>query len=100
MAWKDYNYVGAIAEGSIAAAATFFVFPVITSAGLSVLGFTSTGIAAGSFAAGAQASIGNVVANSWFAYLTSWGMTTTSITASATAGATAGGVVTFLKRQR
>lgn len=92
MAWKDYSY------GVVAAVGTFIAFPVFARAGLSTLGFTSAGIAAGSIAAAIQASIGNVVAGSWFAIFTSWGMTATSTTASAIASAAAVGFVTFLKR--
>lgn len=62
MVWTDIFY------GSAAAAGTIIVFPLFVSAGLSALGFTSTGIVAGSFAAGAQASVGNVAASSWIAY--------------------------------
>ena len=39
------------------------------------VGFTNTGIAAGSIAATIQGIIGNVTAGSLFATLTSWGMT-------------------------
>ena len=38
------------------------------------LGFTQSGVAAGSFAAFVQSLIGNVASNSFFATLTSWGM--------------------------
>ncbi|KAF1998632.1 hypothetical protein P154DRAFT_438712 [Amniculicola lignicola CBS 123094] len=41
---------------------------------LGVVGFTPVGIAAGTIAAGIQASIGNVAAGSLFAFLTSAGM--------------------------
>ena len=46
-------------------------------------GFTSSGVAAGSAAAGVQAVIGNVVAGSWFAALQSAGATTVLGTAAA-----------------
>ena len=42
-----------------------------------LIGFGSTGIVAGSIAAGIQSAIGNVAAGSIFATLTSWGMTGT-----------------------
>jgi hypothetical protein len=42
-----------------------------------LLGFGSTGIVAGSVAAGIQSTIGNVAAGSTFATLTSWGMSGT-----------------------
>ena len=38
------------------------------------LGFTQSGVAAGSFAAFIQSLLGNVASNSLFATLTSWGM--------------------------
>ena len=44
-----------------------------TGTGLLAFGFTSSGIAAGSIAAGIQAGIGNVVAGSTFAALQSFG---------------------------
>jgi hypothetical protein len=40
-----------------------------------LLGFGSLGVAGGSIAAGIQSSIGSVAAGSWFATLTSYGMT-------------------------
>ena len=64
---------------------------IVTTIGLApiVLGFGSTGIIAGSVAAGIQSAIGNVAAGSIFASLTSMGMTGTFT------GITAGGLGTI-----
>ena len=58
--------------------------------GLPILaGFTTIGIKAASIAAGIQSGIGNVVAGSWFAIMTSLGMTGVFAT-TATVGAIIG----------
>lgn len=62
----DKVVIGTSATGGVVAT---------TSAIISGLGFTGSGIAAGSTAAGIQAGIGNVVATSAFATLQSWGAT-------------------------
>ena len=53
------------------------------------IGFGSAGIAAGSIAAGIQSLIGNVAAGSFFATMTSFGMTGVFTTTAATSGASA-----------
>lgn len=65
---------------------------VIATAGIGAicLGFGAVGIGAGTVAAGIQAGIGNVAAGSWFATMTSWGMTGVFTTAAATGAGTAG----------
>jgi hypothetical protein len=59
---------------AVGAAATSGTIAAV-GGGLTVAGFTSTGIAAGSIAAGVQAGIGNVAAGSAFAVLQSMGAT-------------------------
>ena len=51
-----------------------------------MIGFVSAGVVAGSVAAGAQAAIGNVAAGSFFAAITSLGMTG-ALTTTAVGGA-------------
>ena len=61
-------------------------------------GFTSSGIAAGSIAAGVQSTIGNVAAGSLFATMTSIGMTSVlplAIGAGTVVGLTAGSISLF-----
>ena len=58
-----------VASGTAATAASVASIPF-------VMGFTSTGVAAGSTAAGIQAGIGSVAAGSWFATLQSIAATT------------------------
>ena len=60
-----------------------------------LMGFTASGIAAGSTAAGMQAGAGNVAAGSTFAFLQSVGASGTLFTGTwaSTAGAAVGGVV-------
>ena len=57
--------------------------------GATLFGFGTTGVVAGSLAAATQAYIGNVAAGSFFATLTSWGMTGALTTTAAGGGATA-----------
>jgi hypothetical protein len=57
-----------------------------TSATIKAIGFGSAGIEAGSKAAVLQAGIGNVASGSWFATLTSIGMTSTLPISIATGG--------------
>ena len=64
------------------------------------MGFSTTGIVAGSIAAGIQASIGNVIAGSAFAVCTSLGMTgffSTTATVGAILGA--GGLTLYAKNK-
>jgi hypothetical protein len=91
IAWKVFVY------GGVASVGLYVAYRVLVLVGLSALGFTSKGIAAGSFAASAQASVGNVSAGSWIAYLTSWGMTATS--GGVQALAAAGGCLMFLLKR-
>lgn len=78
-ALKYAGYGIAIVGGVVGTAA---VLPIL-------LGFGSVGIAAGSAAAGVQASIGSVAAGSWFATMTSLGMTGAFTTAAAAGAGTA-----------
>ncbi len=57
--------------------------------GATLFGFGTAGVAAGSLAAAAQATIGNVAAGSLFSTLTSLGMTGTLITTTVGGGITA-----------
>ncbi|KAI0168392.1 hypothetical protein BJ166DRAFT_496630 [Pestalotiopsis sp. NC0098] len=59
-----------LAVGLSTSPGAFAVLPAL----LSAAGFTPTGIAAESWAAGVQSTIGNVAAGSWFATLQSAGM--------------------------
>jgi hypothetical protein len=65
----DEVKIGAI--GAIVGAAG----TVLTAVGIKMAGFTGTGVALGSLAAGIQSTIGNVVSGSLFAGLTSVGAT-------------------------
>lgn len=99
------NYIAGGAAALVAGAALPVVAPVcLTMAGFSSTGKSIlhyefhrnniTGIVAGSFAAASQAAVGNVVAGSWIAVCTSWGMTgATSAAACVTAGAVTGTAV-------
>jgi len=64
----------------------------IAAGGLAVIGFGfgSLGIIAGSAAAATQSALGSVAAGSWFATMTSMGMTGVFSTAAVAGGATAG----------
>ena len=84
--------------GAVSSAA--FGGPAAVSAGipaLSAIGFTSSGVAAGSIAAGVQSSIGSVAAGSLFASLQSAGATaalgTAGVAGLATVGVVGGAVV-------
>ena len=67
----------------------------ITGGGLPMLaGFGIIGIKASSIAAGIQAGIGNVVAGSWFAIMTSLGMTGVFATTAAVGAIIGGGGLT------
>jgi hypothetical protein len=63
--------VGLLVGGGIAVA-VICATPIL-------VGFGTGGVVAGSAAAGAQAVIGNVAAGSWFASMTSLGMTGTFV---------------------
>jgi len=86
--WKKFGVGVAVAGGVIAGVA---LLPI-------TLGFGTTGIVAGSVAAGIQSVIGNVAAGSVFAVCTSLGMTGV-FASSAAVGAIlgAGGLVAYLK---
>ena len=86
--WKKVGIGAAITGGVIAGVA---LFPI-------TLGFGTTGIVAGSVAAGIQSVIGNVAAGSVFAVCTSLGMTGV-FASSAAVGAIlgTGGLVAYLK---
>lgn len=72
---------------------TAIVGAAVCTGGLGFIayGFGSTGIAAGSFAAAAQAGTGNVIAGSIFSVLQSAGATGVFSTLAAAGGAAAGG---------
>ena len=86
--WKKVGIGAAITGGVIAGVA---LFPI-------AIGFGTTGIVAGSVAAGIQSVIGNVAAGSVFAVCTSLGMTGV-FASSAAVGAIlgTGGLVAYLK---
>ena len=68
---------------------------ILVGGGLPMLaGFGIIGIKASSIAAGIQAGIGNVVAGSWFAIMTSLGMTGVFATTAAVGGIIGGGGLT------
>ena len=68
---------------------------ILVGGGLPILaGFGTIGIGASSFAAGIQAGIGNVVAGSWFAIMTSLGMTGVFATTAAVGAIIGGGGLT------
>ncbi|KAL8365581.1 hypothetical protein RB595_004411 [Gaeumannomyces hyphopodioides] len=92
-AWIKANPKTSIAVGSgltVAAAPVLVVAPVVAPI-LGAIGFGSSGIIAGSAAAAAQAAIGNVIAGSWLATLTSAGMGGYGAAAISGAVQTAGG---------
>merc|ERR1711964_99944 len=77
----------------VAGGGTAAIFVYSAPVALGAIGFTSTGVGAGSIAAAAQAGIGNVVAGSTFATLQSAGaagLGTASTAAIGTAGAVGG----------
>ncbi|CCC07089.1 hypothetical protein SMACR_12734 [Sordaria macrospora] len=76
--WIKRNRTTAASIGLGLAGATIVAAPSLVTAPfvgiLGLVGFGSGGIVGGSFAAGAQAMLGNVVAGSWFASATSAAM--------------------------
>jgi hypothetical protein len=91
--------VGATGAGLVAV-------PVVATAALGAVGFTSAGIAAGSTAAGIQAGIGSVVAGSTFATLQSIGATggfailgPVGLVGGLAVGSIAAGIISFLNPQ-
>lgn len=75
-----YVAIGAAVGGTI----------LLAPVALSLAGFTTAGVAAGSMAAAVQSGIGNVVAGSMFAMLQSLGAAGMTAGTVATAGAAAG----------
>jgi len=85
--------LGAIAGGAI-------IFALLLPIVLLILGFTSSGVLAGSFAACCQSSIGNVVAGSCFAVTQSvaaGGCHPVILIPSAVIGACLGGYIAFIR---
>jgi len=80
-------YAAPAVGGAFGAVGSYFGVPAI----LSGLGFGSIGVTGGSIAAGIQSSLGAVTAGSWFATLTSAGMT--GLSAVPTMIFTAGGAI-------
>ncbi|CCC07088.1 unnamed protein product [Sordaria macrospora k-hell] len=73
--WIKQNPKAAAALGLTAGGLTVVAAPaLLTGPVLSFMGFGSGGVVGGSIAAGIQAAIGNVVAGSWFATVTSAAM--------------------------
>lgn len=67
--------IGEFFKGASIGAACGAVGTIVASAATSIVGFTSSGVAAGSLAAGLQASVGNVAAGSLFAGMQTIGAT-------------------------
>ena len=80
-------YAAPAVGGAVGAVGSYLGVPAM----LSALGFGTIGVTGGSIAAGVQSSLGAVTAGSWFATLTSAGMT--GLTAVPTMIFTAGGAV-------
>ncbi|KAM7197249.1 hypothetical protein V8F33_005677 [Rhypophila sp. PSN 637] len=92
--WAKENPLTAASGVAAAGGATVVVAPaLVTAPALGFMGFGSSGVAAGSFAAGVQATIGNVVGGSLFATLTSAGMGGYGAATVAAAGQVVGGIV-------
>ncbi|KAH9067535.1 hypothetical protein EDB87DRAFT_3643 [Lactarius vividus] len=88
-----------LALGAAGATAGVFLVPLVTTAGLGVVGFSAAGPVAGTMAAGIQAGIGNVAAGSLFATAQSVAMGGAIPSIITAIGAGLGGVVVLLQQR-